>query len=160
MTVKKKDIWLEIVSILNTAKTSGSLTYVKEILEGTREDIPLFPCILLEPKNDTEVGHTIPEFVRTIFNITITGWVQVYDKDLQITGEYVNPTPPPTIQSIGILDIERDIKNTLDLSQELNGKAIRISFPTTHYLWTFDQFPFRAVEIEMAIEFLSKHANR
>lgn len=133
------------------------MNYVKEVLQGTREDMPLFPCILMEPKNDTEVQHTIPEFIRILFNLTLTGWVQVYDKDLQIIGEYVDGG---AITNVGILDIERDIKNELDKYPSLNGKAIRVGFPTTHYLWTYDQFPFRAVEIEMVVEYITQQGHR
>jgi len=146
---KTEDIWNEVLSILNTAKLSGSLTYVKEISAGVRSDIPLFPAIILEPARLGEVNHTVPRFIRATFEITITGWIEVYSPDKQIIGEENDK---------GILDLERDIKNELEKYPDLNGKCQKFSFPTTSY--SFEMYPYRSVEITMAIEYISEATNR
>jgi len=147
MNSKTEDIWKEVVKILKNSTVLSK--YIKEILEGTREDIPQFPCLILEPIREDETQHTSPQFKRIILQIAITCWVEVYQKDRQIIGDE---------GSVGIFDITRDVKNELSLYPDLNSKCIKTEFPTTVY--TFEMYPYRSAEITMVIEFITQSTAR
>ena len=149
MATKLEDIWTEVTNILTTAKTSGTLTYVKDILQGVREDVPLYPIIVLEPKSESEARHTVPRFIRNTFGLSIICWIEAYKPDKQIVGE---------ANDKGILDIVRDVKNVLNAYPNLNGKAIKFEFPTTTF--GAENWPYRYGSVEMSIEYLCKDTER
>jgi len=154
---KTEDIWREIVTILKNAQATGKrLQYVKEILEGVREDVPLFPCIILEPVSESESEYSVPMYKRIILQITITCWMEAYNIDTQITGE-VKPGGRYD-DNRGIFDIVADVKNELNTYPDLNGKAIKFNFANTRYY--FETYPYRAGEITMNIEFITQKDTR
>jgi hypothetical protein len=147
MATKVEDIWKEVVSILKHSTVLGA--YVQEIDEGVREDVPKYPAIILEPIREDEVQHTVPQYKRITFHISITCWIEVYTRDKQIVGEK---------SDIGVLDIARDVKNELSKFQNLNGKAIKIDFPNTTYV--FETYPYRSAEVLMTAEFITQSTSR
>jgi len=157
MATKTKDIWQTIYDALTEAKEErgGSLFFVKEILQGVREDIPLLPCIIMEPISETENNYVIPNYYDITFRLTITCWIEVYGIDTQITGE-------ETEESIGILDFVARVKNVLNSSTVLDSlkqsEGIKISFANTRYI--FETYPYRAAEITVDIRFTSKADSR
>jgi len=156
MATKTKDIWQTIYEALTAAKEerAGSLSFVKEILQGVREDIPLLPCIIIEPISETENNYAIPNYYDITFRLTITCWLEVYGIDTQITGEEES--------EIGILDFVAKVKNVLNSSTVLDNlkqsEGIKISFVSTRYI--FETYPYRAAEITVDVRFTSKADSR
>jgi len=147
---KLEDIWTQVVTILKNAQAgSGSLNYVKEIAEGVREDFANFPIIYLEPQTCTEDRYSIPNHIRIKLNILIYIVLDVYGITKQIIGD-------TTAQ--GIMDIEKDIKNTLEAYPDLNGKALKFQFLTTNY--SIVSYPYREAEITMEVEFVTLRTSR
>lgn len=150
MTQKIKEIWKEVYNILENARNGGSLSYIKNIIEGVREDIVDYPVIILEPDNEVESVITTPYNVNCVFNIMITCWFEVINKDIQIIDR--------SEREKGILDIVVDIKNELCKYPNLNGKCQKFSFSNTRFI--FENYPFRGVEITMAIEYITHSTQR
>jgi hypothetical protein len=152
MANKIEEVWTEVVNILKNAnQPGGSLEYVKEIIQGRREDIEQFPTIIVHPLDTAEVIHTIPRQKKITFRIEITCWIDVYGKDIRITGDANNK---------GMFDIEKDIKNELEKYPNLNGKCTIFSFPATEYIANPEEFPYTGVKIIMATEIIAIATNR
>lgn len=148
--IRSEEIWKQVVKILRDHQQPGKeLEYVKEILEGVREDLPQFPAIVIEPLSETEVEHTVPRFKKIIFSIAITCWIEVYKKDYQIIGEKLDK---------GILDITRDVRNILEKYPDLNKTCLKFSFPSIVY--TAEFYPYRSAEITVAIEYIVEATQR
>lgn len=146
---KTEEIWLEVYNILENARKNGSLN-VKKIYQGTRDDIPSFPVIILEPDNEREEPHSVPLHKRCFFTILITCWLEVINKDIQITGS--------NIDEKGILDYVSDIKSILFKYPNLNGKCVKFTLPSTRYI--FETYPFRGAEITMEVEYITEATQR
>ncbi len=143
MPAKTEEIWQEVVNILKQAKESGSLNYVKYISEGIKDDLNVYPYIVLEPNREDETVITVPFRKKIVFSILIGCVMQVINKEKQIIGEGDNQK--------GILDFVRDVKNVLNANRNLNGKALKIDFPSTIYV--YETYPERMATITMNIEF-------
>ena len=154
MAVKTETCWTKIVETLkNAVNTRGKLNYVKYVFEGIRDDIPedACPAIVLEPANETEIQHTVPRMKKILLRIYIYCIMQVYDIEKQITGQ-------EGTDNKGIFDFASDVKNVLSGNINLDGNAIRISFPATNYTFVF--FPYRTAEITCEIEILTQDTLR
>lgn len=148
MSSKIENIWIEIYNILKEAQ-NNTLSYVKEIYQGTREDIVSFPVIILEPDIIREEEYSIPYRKKIIFTILISCWMEVVHKEKQIVGEN---------EDKGILDFVSDVKNVISQYPNLKNKAIKFSFPTTDFV--FETYPFRSATISMEIEQIVEGAQR
>lgn len=144
-----KNIWLELYNILENARLNGSLNYIKKIYQGTRDDITSFPVIILEPDGEREENHTLPNFKKCVFSVLITCWLEVINKEIQITGSNVGK---------GILDIVSEIKEEISKYPNLNGKCQKFSFTNTRYI--FETYPYRGAEIVMEIEYIIEATRR
>lgn len=147
---KTEDIWLEVLNILTQAQSS-TLSYVKEICSGVSESLPIFPSIVLEPLNEREENYSVPQYKRIFFQISIIAWMEVIKKEAQIIGSAQD-------NNKGILDIARDIRNVLSEYPDLNKKCQKISFPSTTF--SFENYPYRSVEIVLEAEYLASSTNR
>lgn len=133
------------------AKQATTLNYVKFIYDGwrNREDMPAYPVIVIEPKRSPESPHTVPNYIRNTFELTIMPIMEVYNPNNQITGDS---------GAKGILDMDADIKNIISADKTLGGTAIKLWFPDTEYVWDF--FPYRYADITLAVEYIKQDTNR
>lgn len=151
---KAENIFLEVYNILKTEMGRGKpLNYVKEILKGIRQDLPLFPAIILEPVKIDEVRHTIAYNILNTFSISITCWTEQYNIDKQIEGEIIDNE----IEK-GIIDIASDVMNTLSNYKNLNGLCNKIYFNGVNF--SFENYPYRAAEIILNVEYTIKDTER
>jgi len=125
--------------------------YIKVIYAGTRDNIPInmFPVIILEPINSPEKSITMPHNTEITFTITIFGYIKIIDVDKQIVGD-------ATLK--GILDLDFDIKHALGAYIDLSGECLYFEFPNTRF--DFSSFPFRGIEIDMAIKLRQSFVTR
>lgn len=116
--------------------------YIKKVYAGTRENIPVnnFPCIILEPTKAPELPVTLPHKMEIGFKITIFAYIKIYDVDKQMVGDATTK---------GILDVNYDIKKALGAYIDLDGECISFEFLDTSF--SFEDFPFRGVEMDMEI---------
>lgn len=159
MVGKIETIWNEVKSLLTTAQSSGSLTYIKNIYEGLRDDIPHegFPCLILEPVLETDNVTRMPALPELHIIINIHCLVEVFNYDYQIIGN-------DTLNIKGIFDVVADVKNIL--WQNTNGVPNLNSscqdFKTANVTYVFDKtiFPFRVGIIELDARILTTQTGR
>ncbi len=173
---KTKIVWKNLVTILKNELTEGGkLRYVKEVIEGVRNDIPIFPVIVLEPVSETDEQHTLSNNRRIKLTVNITCWTEVIDINTQITGEDIIPdeTPEPETPEggepepepepeepvkKGIFDLVADVKNVISSNPNLNGSCLLQRFVSTDY--SFENYPYRAGNIRMEFEFIAWNNER
>lgn len=158
MASKIKTNWNYVASLLNTAIASGSLTYVKELYEGLREDIPNsadgFPCIILEPASMEEENQQISAGKKIRFNINILCYMFVIDRDKQITGESADSNK-------GIVDFTEDVKNVLGADTNLGGNCLFFEFSNTQFSIDPTIYPvMRGATITMTITLMATATSR
>ena len=138
--MKLETIFNKVKSILEADDVLK--VYIKKVYAGTRSDVPTsnFPCIFLEPTNAPERDVTMPHGIEIGFGMTIFAYIKVMDIDKQIVGDATTK---------GILDVDYDIKKALGANVDLDGECITYSLPNTRF--TFENYPFRGVEIDMDI---------
>ncbi|MEE8113498.1 MAG: hypothetical protein V3T23_04000 [Nitrososphaerales archaeon] len=154
-------IFVAIRDLLVTSKTSGTLIYVKNIFEGTRE-IPNggFPTIILEPDEVEEQQHTVAgpaSKKRIIFRISIHCLVESIELRKSIRGDGPSGGSTPN----GIFDLVDDVKNVLDASPKLglSGENVLWSrYPNTRYF--LDNYPVREAIITAQVEATRAQTNR
>ena len=151
MSSKTVNIYNFVSSTLKTAQAGGTLNYVAEILDGwrKRDDIAKFPVIVLEPTNEPEKRHTVPNGIEIEFKIMIVPFMEVLNPKNQITGDNGGK---------GILDIIADIKNVLSIDKSLGGLTSKVEFPDCNYY--FEQFPYRYAELVLTTTFNLQDQNR
>lgn len=148
----EEKIWEAIKARLDTAKASGSLTYVKNIYEGFQA-IPRngVPALVMEPNSDPEVPHTSSFFVRIKDRI-----------DIHCITTHVRPKDAiiATDPNKGIKDLVGDVKNVINaapkklgLSALGNGAGvIWVRFPDTVYTPIEQTYPQREAVITVEVE--------
>jgi hypothetical protein len=131
----------EIITQLETQlANNATLSYVKKVMLGYRENITAFPSIVIEPGEDNETEERYGK--QTIsFDVTVVGCISVTDKDKQIVGDSGTK---------GILDFQNDIKKAIDSDRTLGGKCLHVRTPNTKYKVNF---PYREVAITVRILF-------
>lgn len=150
-TAKTKKIWKELVNTLKAEMGRGKkLSYVKELCEGIRKDMPVFPCIILEPITEIESQHTIPGYKRILLRVNITCWTEVINYETQITGEDKQGDDP---DAKGIFDLVADVKDIINANINLNNTCILQRFLSVDY--SFENYPYRAGNIEVEFEFIT-----
>ena len=144
-------IFEAVFTTLDTAKTSGALTYLNRIYQGTPEQIPAgaHPCVILEPLEEDEDDRTasVPLRIAGIFRMGIRCELDEAELKNAITGR-----DAPTTKR-GILRIVRDVKNVIaaDRSLGLSGfDVLNLKFPTT--LYVAEDYPIRSAEITLEVE--------
>jgi hypothetical protein len=155
---KNIDCYDRVITLLNTAKTSGSLTYVKQIYEGLRNDIPGnaegYPSIVVEPVSEDEVNKHIS--AGKTMHLTLNIWCFIFsvNRANQIAGE-------PANSNKGILEMVNDIKNVLGADVNLNQTCMDFEFPTVQYNVEMSQFPvMRYGIITMRIRYVATATTR
>jgi hypothetical protein len=146
------EIWNKIVEILTNAMVGGQpLDYVQELCQGVRDDLPKLPAIILEPLQEPESNHTIPQGKKVTLKISITCWIDAYGVDKQIVGDDA---------SIGIMDFVKDVKNALNAYPNLGqaGNVTMIRFPQTVY--SISAWPNRAADITLEADYLCQSTTR
>jgi len=138
--MKLETIFNKVKSILENDAVLE--TYIKKVYAGTRADVPTsnFPCIFLEPTNAPERGGTLPYGIEIGFGMTIFAYIKIMDIDKQVVGDTTTK---------GILDVNYDIKKAMGAYIDLDGECITYGLPDTRF--TFENYPFRGVEIDMDI---------
>ena len=152
-----KNIFNAIVDLLTKAQESGSLKYVGEIFQGVRQRTDIAdsatPAIILEPLSEREENHSTPYYKRVFLTISITCWMKVLGVNTQIVGE-----TKAGADTKGIMDFVADVKNVINSSNNLEGTAIMLKFPTTSYF--FEAYPYRSAEIQIEVEFICQYNAR
>lgn len=147
-----ESVYQKVVDVLSGAKKSGgSLSYVRSIFAGWRDNIPdsQIPCIIIEPNDLKETVPFYEEESELYFGLLITGIIKIWNKDKQIVGD---------TRHKGILDIDNDIKKTLGGDIDLGGTVMSFVFPDTKYDYT--SYPLRGVQITMDCRFRTKYKER
>lgn len=111
-------IYDAVISILTTAQSSGSLTYVKKILKGIRENVPDedYPLLVVEVVDDDPREVDIANKKDWFLRLQIVGAIHVqYDPDKQIVGDATNK---------GILTLWQDVRKLLEDNRSVSGNAI------------------------------------
>jgi hypothetical protein len=132
-------------TVINAVKTAitnnANLTYVKQVMLGIRSEIPIYPCIILEPLNLLESNevYTKQEMKLTI---SIYGYIKAFDNDLQIAGDS---------NTKGILDLENDLKKALDNDRTFSNNALDSKIINTKY--EFTDYPIRYFVMEFELYF-------
>ena len=147
--LKIQNIWNSLKSMLTAQITpSGNLSYVLNLYEGYREDVPqnAFPCIMLDPVDESEKVIKLPYHVRMVLSVDIycvTGYV-VYDT--QIAGDVSKNVK-------GIFDFCADVKNTLWADPSLQGSALFFEFgkPINYKFWNVNNYYYRAGVIQINV---------
>jgi hypothetical protein len=146
--VKIKKIWNAVYNILENERQNGSLSYIKAIYQGVREDIVNFPVIILEPDSEREEQHTVPKHKMCYFTILISYFDEVINKDEQIVSE----------RGKGVLDALVDIKNVLSKYPNLNNSCQDFKMPTTRFV--FENYPYRGFEITLETRYIVEQTQR
>jgi len=148
MNYQIKKIWTAIYEILDDEVKNGSLSYVKNIFQGVREDITNFPVIILEPDGEREEGQAVPQIKQCFFSVLITYWDEVINADEQIISS----------SGKGILDAVVDVKNALSKYPNLKGTCLDFKFTTTRFV--FENYPFRGFEITLEARYSVEQTQR
>ncbi len=100
-----------ISKILTTLQESADLNYIDDnnMFLGVRENITIFPCLLIEKIDDSLLDESYP-YEGRILSVNITGYIKVHDKDKQIVGD---------TNTKGVVDIENDIMKALSSDNTL-----------------------------------------
>ena len=146
-----EDIWTQIKTLIVNAQATGQpLEYVKTVLEGYRENLPIpgtFPCIMLNPVEEVENMERLPYHPKIKFTLDIYCVTHYYNYDKQIASQDTAVK--------GIFDFVADVKNVLWADPGLSGKATLFKMPRVNYLfWTHNNYNFRAgvIQIETEVE--------
>ena len=146
----------EIISALQTqlkaaAVTGGHLSYIDplQILIGAREGLADFPAICIERESQEEKEFAYPQYDE-MMKVVLIAIIKTEDKDQQLIG-----TDGTTK---GTLDVENDIKLTIDSDKTLGGKAIDVNIEDT--VDGIIEFPVRSINIRMTIWFRQTRAVR
>lgn len=135
-----------ILSAIKTALTdAASLSYVKQVILGVRENITRFPTIVLEPLAIEETDE-IYDRQELRIRVGILGFIHAANSDKQIIGDD-NYT--------GILDLENDIKKVISSNATWSGNAIHTRIIETRF--DFAEFPRRGFSMEIEV-LLRQHA--
>lgn len=152
-TSREKTVWDAIKTILTT---DSDLSYLKNVFEGWRENNAQegFPSVYMEPVSAPETFYAMPNRYKTDFEIKLIGEILVNDFDKQIFGQAASGDLPLII---GIMDLANDIKSVLAKYPNLDAGAGATcqKFNFTNTIYSFNQFPFRQVDITMKIELIT-----
>jgi len=140
-----------ISAVQDAIQNSASLSYVADdsVYLGVRENITIFPCVIIEPVGDRLLEETFA-YEERVLSINITGYAQVHDKDLQLIGNAAIK---------GVLDIENDIRKaissdiTLGLSDVYDTRLVS----TVH---DFSQYPIRGFAINVECHYRQDRVTR
>lgn len=142
-------------TILSTLKTiledSADLSYINDdnIFLGVRENVTIFPCIIIEPVGDRVIEENF-NYEQRIININVTAYIQVYDKDKQIVGD---------TNTKGVLDVENNIRKALSSDTTLGlSDVYDMRLVTTVH--NFEQFPIRGFGINVEIHYRQDRITR
>jgi len=116
-----------IKELINIFRNDTDLNYIRAVLVGDRPEnySPMFPNITIEPSSN--MTERILEDRRKLncLKLMIAGAILIDDMEKQILG---------TNTTKGIMDLEKDIKNTLmKYYPDLNGKCLYFNLSTVSY---------------------------
>jgi len=128
----------EVMTAVQTLlENDSNLSYVKKVMLGIREEITLFPCIVLEPLDNLELPETYPR-QELDFSIGVYGYIRATTKDKQLVGTVAQP---------GVLDLENDMKLALDSDRVLSCKAYDMAIVRSDY--DIKYWPIRGVLMQV-----------
>jgi hypothetical protein len=141
-------------SIISKIKTTleGDSTlsgYIKEVFLGVRENITLFPCIIIEYIGDNIGTETYP-YEQRVLNVNITAYVKVTNKDKQIVGD---------TDTKGVANVENDIRKALSSDNTL-GLADVYDSRIMSSVHDFEQYPIRGFAINFEVHYRQNRLTR
>lgn len=138
-------------AIITQLKNSSDLSYVNDlaILNGARDDINVYPTILLEPTYDEEEDTDTNTKVTLRSGFVLMAYNRVSEVSKQIVGD---------VNSKGIKDILNDIKKALSSDRTLGGVAIDVRIGRAEY--DFNEFPTRMVALGIEVIFRQTESTR
>ena len=142
---------LIIAKIQDILQDSADLSYIKDgsIFLGVRENVTIFPCIILEAAGDRLLDETFA-FEGRALSINIISYIQVYDKDKQLTGD---------TDTKGVLDIENDIRKAISADITLGLSGVYDSRLLTT-IQEIDHYPIRGFAINCEIHYRQERLTR
>jgi len=105
-------------------KAETSLSFVKDIFIGARNNVINFPSVFIIPESENETPDTYPH-KRITFNISLYGIIKVLEADNCYISSDVN--------TIGLLDFLNRVKKFIDNNTTLSGEVINILYGNTEY---------------------------
>lgn len=136
-------------NLKTTLKNNPSLSrYIKDVHEIIRYDLPpeSFPCIMIQPVNDSVVEADMNQFKRIFLGIDIFAYshYNVTDFTRSVVGDQIVK---------GVFDINNDIRACLESSYTLGGTVYDVRLDPTEYADANfpDVFPNRGLKIPVKI---------
>lgn len=138
-------------AVISQLQASSSLSYINDlaILNGARDDINIYPTLILEPSYDDEQDTDTNTKVTLRSGFVLMAYTRVNEISKQIVGDSV---------SKGVKDILNDIKKAISADRTLGGVAIDVKFGRATY--DFDEFPARMVALELEVLFRQTESTR
>ncbi|MCK9324721.1 MAG: hypothetical protein M0P69_04415 [Bacteroidales bacterium] len=133
-----------IITALKTQlEDSDSLSYVKDVFLGVRDNVTQFPCIIIEPLGSEESDAIYPS-QEIVLLVAVHGFIRIMDKDLQIIGSGAIK---------GVMDFENDIKKALSEDRRLgiSGSDVNVTIGATRM--DYEAYPVRNLVVEVKIYF-------
>jgi hypothetical protein len=138
-------------AIQSILKNSSDLKYVADdsIMLGVRENVAIFPAILIEPTTDKVITSDFA-FEQRLLTVNVTAYVQVYDKDHQLVGD---------ANTKGVLDVENDIRKALSSDTTLGLQGV-YDAQLLFSVHDFEQYPIRGFAINMEVHYKQDRLTR
>lgn len=138
-------------AIISQLQSSSSLSYINDlaILNGARDDINIYPMLILEPTYDDELDTDTNTKVDIKSGFVLMAYNRVNEISKQIVGDSNNK---------GVKDIINDIKKAISSDRTLGGVAIDTKIGRASY--DFDEFPTRMVALEIEVHFRQTESTR
>lgn len=134
-------------NLVNTLKNAPSLSYIKYVFEGRRDNIEAqsLPCIMIEPVRIDGIEREMNQTKDLYLNVDLFAFSS------SNTSEF-----PKTIVGDndykGILDIENDIRAVLQSSYDLGGTVIDVRISTVEMdQLEINKYPVRGLSMPVRI---------
>lgn len=141
-----------LTALQNQLKNSAALSGVNDamILLGIRDSYNQFPAIVIEPiPQAEEISNDTNVKVDIRYPVAVIGYSKVMEPDKQIVGD---------ANSIGLADLENNIKKAISEDHTLGGVAIMATIKTSEP--DLIEWPTRSISIEVEILFRQDRAAR
>jgi hypothetical protein len=142
---------LILQEIQDILQNSTYLSYINDanIFLGVRENVTMFPCLVIEVAGDRLLDETYP-YEGRVLGLNIIVFVQVFDKDKQLAGD---------TNTKGVLDIENDIRKAISADITL-GLADIYDTRLLSTVQDITQYPIRGFAISLECHYRQSRLTR
>jgi hypothetical protein len=142
---------LIVEEIQDILQASSYLSYIDDanIFLGVRENVTIFPCLVIEVVGDRLLDETYPYEGRAL-DINVIVFIKVFDKDKQLAGD---------TNTKGVLDIENDIRKAISADITL-GLADIYDTRLLSTVQDIVQYPIRGFAISLECHYRQSRLTR